>query len=93
MRDDFLPYLIEGRREDVTYSLHKRITWDVNRSGIGIPYPTQNTLANIYTPEHCSEVITDSLLSRKALDLIAHATQVKEGRETGRGRRVDREEV
>ena len=70
--------------EEVTDSLRKQITWGVKRAGIGIPDPTQTAPANFETPEHCCEVLTASLLNGEALDLRAHATQVKEGRDAGR---------
>ena len=49
LRDDFLPDLLGGRRDEVTDSLYKRINWGVKRAGIWIPYPTQNTLTNFDT--------------------------------------------
>ena len=39
LRDNFLPYLLGVRREEVTDYPHKRITWGVNQAGIGIPDP------------------------------------------------------
>ena len=92
LRDDFLPALIGGRREEVTDSLRKRITWGVERKGIGIPYPTQTAPENFEMAEHCCEVLPDSLLNREAMDFISHSTQVKEGREAGQERRADRKE-
>ena len=64
----------------------------MKRAGIGIPDPTQTILANFETSENCCEVLTASLLNGEALDLREHATQVREGRKAGRGRRVDMEE-
>ena len=56
---------------------------------IGIMYPTQTVHANFETLEHCYEVFITSLLNGKALNLRAHANQVREGCEVGRDRKVD----
>ena len=57
-RDNFLPSLLGGRIDKVTYSLDKYITWGVKRAGIGITDPTQTAPANFETSEHCFEVLT-----------------------------------
>ena len=68
----------------------------MNRSGIGIPDPIKTSPTNFETLEHCCEVLTASLIDGEALDLRAHSTKMKEGRESGRElgleRRVDRKE-
>ena len=77
LRDTFLPELMGGRREEVTDSLHKKISWGVKRKVIGIPDPTQTTPDNFEMVEHCCEILTDSLLNIEAMDIISHTTQVK----------------
>ena len=57
-RDEFLPSLLCIRTEEVTDCLHKRITWDMKRAGIGIPDPTHTAPTNFETSEHYCEVLT-----------------------------------
>ena len=77
LRENFLPPLLGGRIEELTELLCKRINWDMNWAGIWIPYLNQTAPDNFETSEHCCEVLTASLLVRKALDLRAHATRAK----------------
>ena len=69
LREDFLPNILLGRIEEVIESLHRRITWDVRRAGIGIPYLTRTAPANVETSEHCCEILSALLLNREAMDL------------------------
>ena len=62
----------------------------MKREDIGITNPIQISPINFETSEHFCEVLTESMLNREALDLRTQATKVKEGREVGRERRVDR---
>ena len=47
LKENFTPDLLGVRREEVTESLCKRITWGVKWLGIGIPYPTHTTPTNV----------------------------------------------
>ena len=51
-RNEFILDLLGFRREEVTDSLHKSITWGVKWAVIGISKLTQTTTTNFKTSEH-----------------------------------------
>ena len=92
LRNNFILTLLGGIRDEVTDLLCKWITWGVKRAGIVIPDHIQTETNNFEISENCCKVLNNSLLNEKALDTRKHATQVREGCNTGRERRFDREE-
>ena len=92
MIEDFLPAMLGVRREEVTETLFRRITWGVNQAGIGIPDPTHTTPSNFDTLEHYCEFLTEYLMGVEELNLRAHKNKMREGNESGRERGVYRQE-
>ena len=78
MRDNFISNMLGGRKEEVSQYLHKRITWCVNQAVIRIPDPTQTAPANFEVLDHCCEILSVSLLSIEALDIMSHTPKFLE---------------
>ena len=78
MRDNCLPDLLRGRREEVTDSLWNLIPLGVKWAGIGITYPTHTATANFEMSEHCCEVLNASLLNGDALDIKEHSNHIRD---------------
>ena len=92
LRYDFFPDMLGERIEEITDFLHKQITWAVKQAGIGIPDPNQTVPTNFETLEHCYEILTPSTTNGEALNLRAHTSQVRKGRDVGMDSRVNRDE-
>ena len=83
LKEKVLLDLLGFRREEISNSLCKQITWRLKWVGIGITDPIQNAPSKFEMLEHCCVVLNSSLLNREALDLKSQANQTREGHEAG----------
>ena len=68
-----------------------QIALAVKRAGLGIPYPTRTPADNYAAYVDCSELLVESLLTGKPLDIVAHQKHATNCQKSSKERRKAKE--